>query len=90
MLLSDLNIGEPRDGFAVVTAARAANPRCVAILLTGYPDFDSERESIKKEVDGYLVKPADIEVLVRTIEEKLAAKAAVERSRAAPVTPTET
>jgi DNA-binding NtrC family response regulator len=90
VLLSDLNIGEPRDGFSVVKAARAANPRCVAILLTGYPDFDSERESIKKEVDGYLVKPADIEVLVRTIEEKLAAKAAVERSRAAPVTPTET
>jgi len=57
-----------------VKAARAANPRCVAILLTGYPDFDSERESIKKEVDGYLVKPADIEVLVKTIEEKLAAR----------------
>jgi DNA-binding NtrC family response regulator len=74
VLLSDLNIGEPRDGFAVVKAARAANPRCVAILLTGYPDFDSERESIKKEVDGYLVKPADIEVLVKTIEKKLAAR----------------
>ena len=41
VLLSDLNIGEPRDGFLVVKAARAANPRCVAILLTGYPDFDS-------------------------------------------------
>ena len=74
VLLSDLNIGEPRDGFSVVKAARVANPQCVAILLTGYPDFDSERESINKEVDGYLVKPADIENLVRTIEEKLAAR----------------
>ena len=74
VLLSDLNIGEPRDGFSVVKAARAANPQCVAILLTGYPDFDSERESINKEVDGYLVKPAGIENLVRTIEEKLAAR----------------
>src|SRR6266404_6146006 len=74
VLLSDLNIGEPRDGFLVVKAARAANPRCVAILLTGYPDLDSETESIKKEIDGYLVKPADIENLLKTIEQKLAAR----------------
>ena len=74
VLLSDLNIGEPRDGFSVVKAARAANPRCVAILLTGYPDFESEKESIKKEIDGYFVKPADIENLLKTIEQKLAAQ----------------
>ena len=74
VLLSDLNIGEPRDGFSVVKAAREANPRCVAILLTGYPDLDSEMESIKKEIDGYMVKPADIENLFKTIEQKLAAR----------------
>jgi DNA-binding NtrC family response regulator len=74
VLLSDLNIGEPRDGFSVVKAARTANPRCVAILLTGYPDLDSETESIKKELDGYFVKPADIENLLKTIEQKLAAR----------------
>jgi DNA-binding NtrC family response regulator len=74
VLLSDLNIGEPRDGFSVVKAARTANPRCVAILLTGYPDLDSETESIKKELDGYLVKPADIENLLKTIKQKLAAR----------------
>jgi len=74
VLLSDLNIGEPRDGFLVVKAARAANPRCVAILLTGYPDLDSETESVKKDIDAYLVKPADIQDLLKTIEEKLAAR----------------
>ena len=74
VLLSDLNISEPRDGFLVVKAARAHNPQCVAILLTGYPDFDSEMESIKKEIDGYFVKPADIENLLKTIEQKLAAR----------------
>jgi DNA-binding NtrC family response regulator len=74
ILLSDLNINEPRDGFWVVKAARAANPLCVAILLTGYPDFDSAVEGINCEVDGYLVKPADIEELLKTIEQKLAAR----------------
>jgi YesN/AraC family two-component response regulator len=42
--------------------------------LTGYPDFESEKESIKKEIDGYFVKPADIENLLKTIEQKLAAR----------------
>jgi DNA-binding NtrC family response regulator len=74
VLLSDLNIREPRDGFLVVKAARAANPSCVAILLTGYPDFDSAVEGINCEVDGYFVKPADIEKLLTTIEQKLAAR----------------
>jgi DNA-binding NtrC family response regulator len=74
VLLSDLNISGQRDGFLVVKAAREANPRCVAILLTGYPDLDSEMESVKKEIDGYLVKPADIENLLKTIEQKLASR----------------
>ena len=77
VILSDLNISEPRDGFSVVKAARSANPFCVAILLTGYPDFDSAVEGINNEIDGYLVKPADIEKLLQTIEQKLAAKAGV-------------
>jgi DNA-binding NtrC family response regulator len=74
VLLSDLNISQPHDGFSVVEAARASNPSCVAILLTGYPDFDSAVEAIDSEVDGYLVKPADIEKLLQTIEQKLAAR----------------
>src|SRR5258708_3814059 len=74
VILSDLNIGSPRDGFSVVKAARSANPRCVAILLTGYPDLESQTESIREEIDGYLVKPADIELLVKTIDQKLTAR----------------
>jgi YesN/AraC family two-component response regulator len=40
----------------------------------GYPDFDSAVEGINGEVDAYLVKPADIEKLLKTIEQKLAAR----------------
>ncbi len=55
VLLSDLNISEAGDGFVVVKAARAANPLCVAILLTGYPDFESAVAGINCDLDGYLV-----------------------------------
>ncbi|HTE88477.1 MAG TPA: response regulator [Terriglobales bacterium] len=71
VLLSDLNIGEDGNGFTVIRAMRKAHPNCVAILLTGYPAFDTAVQAIEDEVDGYLVKPADINSLVSTIERRL-------------------
>jgi DNA-binding NtrC family response regulator len=71
VLLSDLNIGEDGNGFTVIRAMRKAHPNCVAILLTGYPAFDTAVQAIDDEVDGYLVKPADINSLVSTIERRL-------------------
>ena len=79
VILTDLNITESRDGFAVVKAARAANPLCVAIVLTGYPDFESAVEAINCGVDNYLVKPADVETLVATIRQRLSTKASLVR-----------
>jgi len=74
ILLSDLNIGEPGDGFTVVRAMRKVQPRCVTILLTGYPAFESAVEAIRQEVDDYVVKPANIDVLVNIMKEKLSAR----------------
>jgi len=74
ILLSDLNIGEPGDGFTVVRAMRKVQPRCVTILLTGYPAFESAVEAIRQEVDDYVVKPANIDVLVSIMKEKLSAR----------------
>ena len=71
VLLSDLNIGEDGNGFTVIRAMRKAHPNCVAILLTGYPAFETAVQAIEDEVDGYMVKPADINSLVSTIERKL-------------------
>ncbi len=72
VLLSDLNIGEAGDGYTVVQAAREVNPRCVAIILTGYPGFESAVEGIQHEIDDYVVKPADVEALISKMENKLA------------------
>ena len=71
VLVSDLNIGEDGNGFTVIRAMRKTHPNCVAILLTGYPAFETVVQAIEDEVDGYLVKPADIDSLVGTIERKL-------------------
>jgi ActR/RegA family two-component response regulator len=42
--------------------------------LTGYPAFESAVEGIHHEIDDYIVKPADIDVLVATVERKLASR----------------
>ena len=74
VLLSDLNIGQDGDGFAVIRAMRNAHPGCVAILLTGYPGFESSLQALHDEVDDYFLKPANLDSLVSTIERKLCAR----------------
>ena len=74
VLLSDLNIDQENDGFTIVHAAREANPKCVTILLTGYPAFESAVQAIHDEVDDYIIKPAEIESLVSIVERKLLAR----------------
>ena len=71
VLISDLNIGNPGDGFTVVSAMRRTQPQCLTLILTGYPGFETALQAIRSQVDDYLVKPTQIELLVDTIERKL-------------------
>jgi ActR/RegA family two-component response regulator len=70
ILLADLNIGQPGDGFTVVSAMRRVQPGTSTYILTGYPDFVSALEAIRRQVDDYLVKPTDIPTLLKTLRTK--------------------
>ena len=70
-LVSDLNIGEPGDGFTIVSAMRRTHPNCVNFILTGYPAFESALQAIRNQVDDYLVKPADVRELMSSLKAKL-------------------
>ena len=70
-LIADLNIGEPGDGFTIVSAMRRTQPKCVNLILTGYPAFETALQAIRSQVDDYLVKPADIHTLVQALRAKL-------------------
>jgi|SRR5579864_4017366 len=67
VLIADLNIGQPGDGFTVVSAMRRTQPTCRNFILTGYPAFQSALEAIRQQVDDFFVKPADIRALVEAI-----------------------
>ncbi|HYX52723.1 MAG TPA: response regulator [Candidatus Limnocylindrales bacterium] len=71
VLLSDLNIGQPGDGFTVVSAMRRVQPEAATFILTGYPDFETALQAIRNQVDDYLLKPTDVPTLLGAIERRL-------------------
>ena len=67
VLLSDLNIGQPGDGFTVVSAMRRVQPHACTFILTGYPDIESAIQAIRSQVDDYFSKPLRVEELLSAI-----------------------
>ncbi|MGC2258532.1 MAG: response regulator [Candidatus Sulfotelmatobacter sp.] len=72
VLISDLNIGHPADGFVVVSAMRRTHPDTLTFILTGYPAFETALEAMRQHVNDYLIKGTPIEKLVEKIKTGLA------------------
>jgi DNA-binding NtrC family response regulator len=45
------------DGFAVLTAARAANPSAYVVMITGYASLDTAVSAVRLGARDYLAKP---------------------------------
>jgi response regulator RpfG family c-di-GMP phosphodiesterase len=71
LLISDLNIGHPADGFTVVSAMRRTQPDCVNLIVTGFPGFETALKALQAQVDDYLIKPVPALTLLTVIEQKL-------------------
>jgi ActR/RegA family two-component response regulator len=71
VLITDLNIGQPGDGFTVVSGMRRTQPDCINFILTGYPALETALQAIRSQVDGCLMKPTSVSSLLAEIEEKL-------------------
>ncbi len=71
VLIADLNIGEPGDGFTVVSAMRRVQPQVVTLILTGYPAFQAALRAIHEQVDDFLVKPAEPKAVAELIRSNL-------------------
>lgn len=67
VLLTDLNVGQPGDGFTVVSAMRRVQPEACTFILTGYPDIDSAIKAIRSQVDDYFSKPLNLPALLEAI-----------------------
>jgi DNA-binding NtrC family response regulator len=68
VLISDLNVGHPADGFVVVSAMRRTQPGTLTFILTGYPAFETALEAMRQHVNDYLIEGTPIKELVEKIK----------------------
>ena len=59
------------DGTELLTVMRDTTPRMIKIMLTGYASAGDRIGTIKENADGYLVKPIEVDDLLRTIKNHL-------------------
>jgi ActR/RegA family two-component response regulator len=70
VLVTDLHMPDPGDGFAVVTAMRHAQPEALTLVVSGFPDVKGAMAAILLQADEVLVKPLDAEQLAELIRKK--------------------
>ena len=71
VLITDLHMPNPSDGFAVITAMRHTQPEALTLLASGYPDVKSAMDAILLEADDIIVKPFEAGKLAELIQGKL-------------------
>jgi DNA-binding NtrC family response regulator len=70
VLITDLHMPQPGDGFAVVTAMRHAQPDALTLVVSGFPDVQESMADILLQADEILVKPFEMSELVELIRKK--------------------
>jgi DNA-binding response OmpR family regulator len=71
VLITDLHMPNPSDGFAVITAMRHIQPKALTLLVSGYPDVKSAMDAILLEADEIIVKPFETGKLADLVHDKL-------------------
>lgn len=74
LVVTDLQLPDG-DGFAVLRAAKQANPSMYVVLITGYASLDSAVKAVRLGAYDYLTKPfslGQLEVVLDRIRDRLA------------------
>jgi DNA-binding response OmpR family regulator len=79
VLLSDLHMPLPGDGFTLVSAMRHTHPEALTIVLSGYPALSEAMAAILSQADEILVKPIQIGSIKELIRTRLAAPHTIKR-----------
>jgi CheY-like chemotaxis protein len=74
VLLTDLHMPGDADGLTVVSAMRNAHPKAVTLVYSGYPEMEDATNAILLQADHILLKPINMQNLVKVIRENLASR----------------
>ena len=67
VLVTDLHMPSPGDGYAVVMAMRHAQPNALTIVVSGYPDVEGAMAVIALQADRVLARPLEFANLCELI-----------------------
>jgi DNA-binding response OmpR family regulator len=79
VLISDLHMPDPGDGFTVVSAMRHSQPNALTMLVSGYPDVQSAMAAILLEADEIVVKPFQIGQFTELVRERVVNRKPIKR-----------
>ena len=79
VLISDLHMPNPGDGFTVVSAMRHSQPNALTMLVSGYPDVQAAMAAILLEADEIVVKPFEIGRFTELVRERVIHRKPVKR-----------
>jgi len=67
------------EGIELLTKMKDTTPKMRKIIITGYPTLQNAIQAVNKGADAYIVKPFDVEKVLKTIEEQLKMQEAEEK-----------
>jgi len=59
------------EGIELLTKMKDTTPKMRKIIITGYPTLQNAVEAVNRGADAYILKPFDMENVLKTIEEEL-------------------
>ncbi len=59
------------EGTQLLTAMKDTTPRMVKIIITGFPALKNAIEAVNNGADAYILKPPNMNELLKTLEEHL-------------------
>lgn len=72
IVILDLRLGGRVDGMRVLAAVKWRWPETAVVILTAYGSLESALDAIREGVDGYLLKPCEMDELRQVVQEALA------------------
>src|SRR6202789_606324 len=79
VLITDLHMPDPGDGFTVVSAMRHSQPDALTLLVSGYPDVQGAMAAILLEADEIVVKPFEIGRFTELVQERVVNRKPIKR-----------
>jgi len=59
------------EGIELLTKIKDTTPRMRKVIITGYPTLQNAVDAVNKGADAYIVKPFDVEKVLKTIQQQL-------------------